>query len=250
MNNRMLPIQRPSRRAFLQMSAAAAASLAIPTPELFAAEAPALNLPVGNAPQPVPFPHFPSRLHAFVWRNWTLVPLERIARTVNGLPKDIARLADSMGLPKARKVSPIQIRRSYITVIRRNWHLLPYEQLLTLLDWTAEKMEFTLREDDFLYVKLGSHKPKCAPLRFEPPSAEMLARARGIAAIVKQEFSKGLEKRDEPLFSFVKELESGAAPAKSVPSRFSPKFCYSYFALYGDPLLEREADPYPEGYLR
>jgi len=27
------------------------------------------------------------------------------------------------------------------------------------------------------------------------------------------------------------------------------KFCYSYFALYGDPLLEPRTDPYPEGYL-
>jgi hypothetical protein len=27
------------------------------------------------------------------------------------------------------------------------------------------------------------------------------------------------------------------------------RFCYSYFALYGDPLLERDADPYPDGYL-
>src|SRR5204863_5778005 len=89
-----------------------------------------------------------------------------------------------------------------------------------------------------------------APLRYEPPSAEMQARARSMAALVKQEFPAGLEKQDEPLFSFVKELESGTASAQSVPSRFSPKFCYSYFALYGDPLLERDADPHPEGYLR
>ena len=27
------------------------------------------------------------------------------------------------------------------------------------------------------------------------------------------------------------------------------RFCYSYFALYGDPLLEKHADPYPEGLL-
>ena len=29
----------------------------------------AADLPQGNAPKPVPFPHFPDRLHAFVWRN-------------------------------------------------------------------------------------------------------------------------------------------------------------------------------------
>jgi len=32
-------------------------------------------------------------------------------------------------------------------------------------------------------------------------------------------------------------------------SAFSPRFCYSYFALYGDPLLDPALDPYPDGYL-
>src|SRR5579884_4445528 len=33
------------------------------------------DLPVGSAPAPVALPHFPDRLHAFVWRNWPLVPI-------------------------------------------------------------------------------------------------------------------------------------------------------------------------------
>ena len=32
-------------------------------------------------------------------------------------------------------------------------------------------------------------------------------------------------------------------------SAFSPRYCYSYFALYGDPLLDPTLDPYPDGYL-
>ena len=39
--------------------------------------------------------------------------------------------------------------RGYITLIRRNWHLLPYEQLLELVEMTPEQLAFTLREDDF-----------------------------------------------------------------------------------------------------
>ena len=35
----------------------------------------------------------------------------------------------------------------------------------------------------------------------------------------------------------------------AIPSTLSPRFCYSYFALYGDPLLNTEIDPYPDGYL-
>ena len=33
-------------------------------------------------------------------------------------------------------------------------------------------------------------------------------------------------------------------------TQLSPRFCYSYFALYGDPLLDAHADPYPEAYLQ
>ena len=61
-----------------------------------------------------------------------------------------------MGLRPPRAITPEQLSRSYITIIRRNWHLLPYDQLLTLLGWTGEKLAYTLREDDFLYVKLGN----------------------------------------------------------------------------------------------
>ncbi len=45
--------------------------------------------------------------------------------------------------------------RGYVTLIRRNWQLLPYEQLLELLEMTPEQLAFTLREDDYLWVKLG-----------------------------------------------------------------------------------------------
>ena len=31
--------------------------------------------------------------------------------------------------------------------------------------------------------------------------------------------------------------------------RVTPRYIYPYFALYGDPLLDRSIDPFPEGYL-
>ena len=34
-------------------------------------------LPVGAHPPAVGTPHFPDRLHAFVWRNWGLVQTDR-----------------------------------------------------------------------------------------------------------------------------------------------------------------------------
>lgn len=208
------------------------------------------DLPAGNAPTPVSSPHFPDRLHAFVWRNWTLVPLDRVAKTVSATPEQILRIGRAMGLPEPPKVSDDTRARSYLTVISRNWHLLPYDQLLTLLDWTPDKMAFTLREDDFFFIKLGSHKPKCEPLKYIEPDEKARAREREIAAIVHDNFGDQAGVSRDPLFSFVKKLST---PPKAKPisprSNLSPRFCYSYFALYGDSLLDTKADSYPDGYL-
>lgn len=204
------------------------------------------QLPIGNAPEPVALSHFPSSFHAVVWRNWTLVPTARLAKTIGTTPGNIKKLGAALGLPAPKRISADQWRRSALTIIRRNWHLLPYEQLLILLDWTPEKLAFTLQEDDFLYIKLGSHKPKCPPVRWQEPDAAAQKRAAELAMIVKDSFPK----KQEPLFAFVKALEKPIKPRpNSKPNPFSPRFCYSYHALYGDPLLEKEADPYPDGYL-
>lgn len=46
-------------------------------------------------------------------------------------------------------------------------------------------------------------------------------------------------------------LESPELPAGVTQQRtvWSPRYLYSYFALYGDPLMEPEADPFPDAYL-
>jgi hypothetical protein len=210
-----------------------------------------VELPVGSAPAPVAAPHFPDRLHAFVWRNWTLVPPERMAKAVGATSEQIKRIGRSMGLPEAPPITEETRARSYLTVIRRNWHLLPYEQLVELLGVTPERLAHLLREDDFLYIKLGSHKPKCEPLRYTEPDAAAQARAAEIARTVRETFGARTGLSHDPLFSFVRRLSAAPAkrPAKRSESRFSPRFGYSYFALFGDPLLESHADPFPDGYL-
>lgn len=49
----------------------------------------------------------------------------------------------------------------------------------------------------------------------------------------------------------MEELETPALPAGVTERKtvWSPRYLYSYFALYGDPLLEPEADPFPDAYL-
>ncbi|HEY0550848.1 MAG TPA: hypothetical protein VGF13_14690 [Verrucomicrobiae bacterium] len=240
------------RRQFLQSVAFASGGLAYG----LAAERSWLEkdlavLPGNGTRAPVPLPHFPSPLHALVWRNWQLLPAERMAATVGGRASDITNLGHAMGLGKQPHITADQRRRSYITVIKRNWHLLPYAQLLTLLDWSPEQLAFTLREDDFLFIKLGSLKPKCLPLKFLPFDNATRQREAEISAFVREQFPRGILHESEPLFQFVKDLcDTPASRTKSVPAGAQQlRFCYSYFALYGDPLLERDADPYPDGLL-
>lgn len=247
-----------TRRVFLARATTGTVALstgllraATPTPT--APRLTVADLPVGAAPAPVALHHFPSRLHAYVWRNWFLVPLPRLARVVGATPAQLRELGASLGLNAPPRISRSQEKRSALTVIRRNWHLLPYEQLLALLEWTPDQMAYALREDDFLYVKLGNLKPRCAPLHYEAPIPDEQVRAAAIARQVRDQFATGVGSGSDPLFGFVADLSKSPGAARAASPRrsmqFAPRYCSSYFALYGDPLLEPEADPYPDGYL-
>jgi len=214
------------------------------------------DLPAGSAPPALGAPHFPSRLHTFVWRNWELVTPDRMAKVLGCKPDEVLAIGRSMGLADPPTVTDDQWRRSYITVMRRNWHLLPYEQMLTLLGWDSDKLAFILKEDDFLFIKLGSLKPKCEPLRYEVPTPQQTERARQIARIVSETFGKDIAPHGEPPFAFVRQLSEvsptavPAAAKEETNERLELRYLYSYFALYGDPLAEPETDPYPDGYLQ
>lgn len=208
------------------------------------------TLPEGPSPEPLlPF-HFPDRLHAFVWRNWRLVPIERMAEVIEAPVDALLDLGKSMGLPDPPILTPDQQKRTYITIIRANWHLLNYEQLVKLLGWDESRLAYTLREDDFLFIKLGSLKPKCPPLQWEFPNETARNRASEIKAVVQSHFGITVGVSSDPPLSFVERLSTPinqeVEPLQH--SIFDPRFCYSYFALYGDTLVDQ--DPFPEPYLQ
>src|SRR2546430_2763797 len=131
---------RASRRRFIAATAAATAGIAsiewpIRAAENISERSAISALPKGPNPAPVPLPHFPDRLHAFIWRNWELVPVATLAQVIGTSAVKVTALAAGMGLPKQPRITRDQQQRSYITVIKRNWHLLPYQQLLALLGW-------------------------------------------------------------------------------------------------------------------
>lgn len=222
-----------SRRDFLSRVGAGAA-LALPLLHLPLL---AQNLKDGGAP--VPEPHFPSRLFLFVWRNWELANSDRLAKVLGTSEKSVLRLGAMLGLPEKPRLTEDQLRRIYITVIRQNWHVLPHEQLIELLGWDRARYEFTLKEDDFLWSKLGlGVKPRCECLRYEEPSAHEARRAAEIRRIIREFFGTDFAKRGEAPFHFISELASTQTVTCRVP-RVRPSA--GEFALAGCMVLEPEA---------
>lgn len=211
-------------------------------------------LPEGSAPPPIVCPYFPDRVHEFIWRNWSVVEPAKLATILGASVEDVTAVAVSMGLPAEVTVPPQMTTRGYVSLIRRNWHLLPYEQLLQLIDMTPQRLAFALREDDFLWIKLGQLKPKCPPLHYQAPDEAAQRRAAEIRRSVEQEFGAALRRPAEPRFDFVRQLSTPlpeAAVARDEQQRpVALRFVYSYLAVYGDPLSNPALDPYPDGFLQ
>ena len=210
--------------------------------------------PFAATSTPEAVPHFPDRLHTFVWRNWNLVPLERLALVLKTSPENVAGMAASMGLPASQKPA-WSTEQIYITLIRRNWHLLPYEQILELVEMTPERLAFALQEDDFLWVKLGLIKPVCEPLTWQAPDEAAKKRAGEIGKILRESVGDPLAGKDAALrFAFIEDLKTAQNPsAPPKPERKteskSLRYIYSYFALYGDTLSNDDSEVFPDGLL-
>lgn len=198
-------------------------------------------------------PHFPHRQYTFVWRNWSVVDKARLAEVLNTSEANVEDIAASMGLPRTQRIEKEWATpRGYITVVRRNWHILPYEQLLQLLGMSREELKFRLVEDDFLFDKLGKVKPLCDPLHYTEPTDEMRARAREIAKEIKV-FGKEGFITEEPRFDFMHRFEvlkTTSATKNSSQNGFDLKIAFPYFSDFGDPLLDKEMGAYPEEMFR
>jgi len=208
-------------------------------------------LPAGRASLPVATEHFPTTAHAVIWRNWFLVSPAQLAVVLGAGEEEIRDAASAMGLPREPVIDPRWSRQGYITIVRRNWHLLPYEQLLPLIGMDAEEFAFALREDDFLFIKLGSTKPDCKPVKLVERDDAVRAAEAVIRATVLACAGEGWSGPADPPFSFVAKL--GGASGKPLPAlpaewrKAPPRFIYSYFGSFGDPLADESLDPYPDG---
>ena len=84
----------------------------------------ALELPPESDYEPIATPHFPSRLHAFVWRNYPLVTTERMAEVLGCSRPEVDGIARSMGCRPTASDQRKPMAASYITG-SANWETFP-----------------------------------------------------------------------------------------------------------------------------
>ena len=189
-------------------------------------------------------PYFPSAAHQLIWRNWDLVPAERIAAALSSSPAAVNALATAMAL------EPQHLREEYwsrlrFKALRRNWDFVPYNQLTILLGMSKEEIEKLLAQDAFYIDNLGP-KPECDTIRIEggQSSPRILPHFRPPAEhVAVEERFDFIEKLNRPM------AEPSWANANS-GTALAPRIVFPYFALFGEVLQDKEFKSYyPTGVL-
>ena len=206
------------------------------------------DLPMGRSREPVELPHFPTRWQAVLWRNWRQVPAERIAAVLGCGVETLRREAAALGLDGAAAPDEGWLRLGYQTVIRQNWHLLNYAQLLQLLGWSADRLAMVLKEEDFFWVKLGQLKPACAEVRWAPLTPAQREATERFRGRWRRHVGEGDLRRAEVPFQFSRQYHAMSLPGGR--PRFEMSFIHAYEAGCGDVFLDIEGhDPMPDALL-
>ncbi len=126
---------------------------------------------------------FPEQWQTVIFLNYGYTSVDKIAAILCCDEEIVRKEAERMGLQNV-VYNGIWETKGYITLIRNNWYLLPYSQLLTLLGMTEAKLDYILQNDDFLSVKLGGFKPECEEVRYSPLSEKQKEETQFIADTV------------------------------------------------------------------
>ena len=146
-------------------------------------------LPIAEK-ETIEFNYFPTKIHALVFRLWKMIPSEKIAKSLKTTPENIRAVAKSMGLLEEGNNFTNWLERGYITIIKAMWHLIPYEQMLEILEWDEQRLAYVLKEDDFLGIKLGNEKPACERIFYREFTKEENERAEKIAVLMEKTILK------------------------------------------------------------
>ena len=198
----------------------------------------------------MPENNFPTKWQAVIFRNYGLVSTDKIAKTLGCDVERIEKEALRLGLDGVTYDGNWE-RCGYITLIRNNWFLLPYAQLLTLLGITEEKLDFYLEKEDFLAVKLGDFKPECEEVRYAPLTEEEIQKTAVIADMV----GTNLILNGAKPFDFFtqsnaidKNMIDGKMPREIYQG--NTRIIHGYLAPCGDVFAVKNEEYLPEGLLQ
>lgn len=191
---------------------------------------------------PLPKEVFPHTWQTVIFRNYGLISTEKIAKTLECDEATVELEAKRMGLGGAQFDGRWE-RRGFITLVRNNWYLLPYEQLKTLLDYDDERLEFVLFKEDFLDVKLGNFKPECPKVVYTPLTEEEKTRTEMLADEVQAYLPN-----TSSAFEFFKENSVTEIPVKGTANKI--RLIHGYLTPCGDALIMDDEEYLPEALLR
>lgn len=184
----------------------------------------------------------PTAWQTVIFRNYGYVKVERIARVLGCGVETVRAEAGRLGLPEFDFSAEFEAR-GYITIIRNNWFLLPYEQILTLLGIDEGRLDFILEKDDFLSVKLGNFKPECEKVTYSPFSEEQLKKTEELATQI-AELSRDVVAKPFDFF------ENDVSVAENVVVARGKRIVHGYLSPCGDAFSTDCSDTLPEALLQ
>ncbi len=171
----------------------------------------------------------PTSWQTVILRLFGVVSSEKLAKVLKTETQTIELEAKRLGLEKIKKY-PYWLEKGYITILRSIWNLLPYSQILEILEIDEKELEFRLKEDDFLSVKLGD-KPNCPEIRYSPLNDKEIVATELLANVIREGFIE----------NYVTPFDFYDQTAKEMNNFGANKIVYDYSAIYGDIFLDGDS---------
>lgn len=189
----------------------------------------------------LPENNFPTLWQAVLFRNIGFVPVDKIASVLKCSVSVVSAEAKRLGLEHISYDENWE-KLGYMTVIRNNWYLLPYNQLLNLLGFSEEKLDFILKNEDFFGEKLGGFKPELTEIVYEPLTKEQIEKTEQIACIIRREYSVSFAKK----FNFFNE---DSKEISVLHERRGIRIVHGYLTPCGDVFSEDSEKYMPDALL-
>lgn len=190
----------------------------------------------------LPENNFPTLWQTVIFRNYARVSTDKIARVLGCDEKVVISEATRLGLGSERYDENWE-KLGYISIIRDNWVLLPYEQLLVLLGYTEQELEFILQNEDFLAVKLGNFKPQVERVEYAPLTSEQILKTQDIAKIVTESVCP---RRVKP-FDFFSDATQNEL---TIVNRNGTRLVHGYLTPCGDVFMQDDEYYMPDRLLQ